>query len=139
LASKQRYKNAHPDKDVSYYAKNGEHIRQKMRNRNAQDPESNRSRVKRWRKEHPLERSVQRARRRARKLGASGTCSAAQLRARIALYGGLCWVPGCGKAYEAIDHVIPLAKGGSNWPSNLRPICTYHNSQKHTRSWAEFA
>jgi 5-methylcytosine-specific restriction endonuclease McrA len=23
-----------------------------------------------------------------------------------------------------MDHVKPLAQGGSNWPANLRPICT---------------
>lgn len=82
---------------------------------------------------HPEQKRHHTRQRRARKLGAPGTCSAAQLQARIALYGGLCWVPGCGKAYEAIDHIIPLAKGGSNWPSNLRPICKHHNSVKGSK------
>lgn len=70
------------------------------------------------------------ARRRAHKAGAKGQCSAQQLQARIDFYGGKCWFAECGKEYEAIDHVIPLSGGGTNWPANLRPICTKHNSIK---------
>jgi len=86
--------------------------------------------VSRWTKEHPEQKRHSTRRRRASKLGAAGACTAEQLQARVALYGGRCYIKGCGKAYEAIDHVIPLAKGGSNWPSNLRPICKHHNSVK---------
>jgi 5-methylcytosine-specific restriction endonuclease McrA len=77
-------------------------------------------------------------RRRALKEGASGTCNKTQLRSRIDVFGGRCWVPGCGKTYEEIDHVIPLSKGGTNWPVNLRPICKKHNCQKHDKNWRDF-
>ena len=66
--------------------------------------------------------------RRAREKGASGTTTPAQLEARIAFYGDRCWV--CHGPFEAVDHVIPLARGGSNWPANLRPICRSCNSSK---------
>lgn len=74
-----------------------------------------------------------------RKKSAPGRCTTEQMRARIAMFGGKCWVPGCGKDFEAVDHVIPLAGGGSNWPANLRPICWSHNSVKGARSWRRVA
>lgn len=76
---------------------------------------------------------------RRRKSKAEGACSAAQLRARINMFGGKCWFPKCGKDFEAIDHVIPLSDGGTNWPANLRPICWRHNSIKGAQSWRLFA
>lgn len=71
-------------------------------------------------------------RRQANKRGASGDATPTQIAARVALWGGKCWM--CGAAYEHIDHVKPLAKGGSNWPANLRPACAHCNSSKRD-SW----
>lgn len=62
---------------------------------------------------------------------ALGKTSAKALRLRIAYYDGLCWI--CSKPYEAVDHVKPLSKGGSNWPANLRPICRDCNSRKASK------
>lgn len=94
---------------------------------------------RRWWRENRDKARVYKLRRRALKSNAAGTCTAEQLQARIAFYGGLCWVPGCRKPYEAVDHVIALSKGGSNWAANLRPICKHHNSQKGARDWRPFA
>lgn len=66
--------------------------------------------------------------RRDRKRGAVGDCSLEQLRARIAYYGGLCWM--CGAEADTIDHVIPISGGGTEWPANLRPACRSCNSSK---------
>lgn len=65
----------------------------------------------------------------ARFAGAAGFFSEQQIRARVEFYGGICWI--CRAVpYQAIDHVKPLARGGSNWPSNLRPVCRECNSRK---------
>jgi hypothetical protein len=70
--------------------------------------------------------------RRRLELLAAGRATAAQIKARVEFYGGLCWI--CRTApYQAIDHVKPLARGGSNWPANLRPACKSCNSRKGAR------
>lgn len=69
---------------------------------------------------------------RARKLDAPGVASVDAILARIAYYGGRCWVCRSADARE-VDHVKPLTKGGSNWPANLRPICRSCNARKGNR------
>jgi 5-methylcytosine-specific restriction endonuclease McrA len=64
----------------------------------------------------------------SRKRNAPGHTTIQGLRARIAYYGWRCWM--CGAAWEEIDHVIPLVRGGSNWPANLRPACGRCNGRK---------
>jgi len=79
---------------------------------------------------------AKRARRRTREAGNKGDASAEQIAARIEYYGGLCYL--CGRPYEHIDHVIPVTRGGSNWPANLRPICAEHNRTKGNKVLLEF-
>lgn len=82
--------------------------------------------------EHDLARQATKRRRRRRWLEAPGLATQTQVDARVAFYGDLCWM--CRVApWEAIDHVKPLAKGGSNWPANLRPACRACNSAKGAR------
>jgi 5-methylcytosine-specific restriction endonuclease McrA len=85
-----------------------------------------------------ISKKLEKMKYRARQKMAKGICTANDLRARVALYGGRCWVPGCGKEFEEIDHVIPLSKGGTNWPSNLRPICKACNASKGAMTYGEW-
>ena len=68
-------------------------------------------------------------RRRAAQRNASGVLTIEKVRQRMALYGNRCYL--CGQGATAMDHVKPLSRGGSNWPSNLRPVCKSCNSRKH--------
>jgi 5-methylcytosine-specific restriction endonuclease McrA len=74
--------------------------------------------------------------RRKRRYQAPGHCSSAQLHARWLYYGNHCYICRC--RATATDHVIPLSRGGSNWPANLRPICKSCNSHKNNKTLAEF-
>jgi len=71
------------------------------------------------------------SRRYERMLSAAGKATKGQIRARWEYYGDKCYI--CGTEAEATDHVKPLAKDGSNWPANLRPICKRCNSKKRDK------
>jgi hypothetical protein len=60
-----------------------------------------------------------------------------QLLEKIAYWGNACWI--CGGAWEHVDHVKPLGKGGAHILSNLRPACRKCNQSKHAKwSMAEY-
>jgi 5-methylcytosine-specific restriction endonuclease McrA len=62
----------------------------------------------------------------------NGQCTPEQLAARIAYYGGRCWLCG-GESADTIDHVKPRSAGGPDWPSNLRPAHRRCNSKKRAK------
>lgn len=64
----------------------------------------------------------------ARRAQAPGTATVEQLQARWDFYGGRCYL--CGDPAVEWDHVLPLARGGSDWPSNQRPSCGPCNRSK---------
>lgn len=70
-------------------------------------------------------------RRRASKLGAIGYTTKEKLADRVAYYGGKCYL--CGEPWEHMDHVIPLSRGGTHWPSNIRPACAPCNRRKYNK------
>jgi hypothetical protein len=49
-----------------------------------------------------------------------------------------CAVDGCTNADITLDHVIPIARGGSHGVGNIQPLCGWHNSVKGARLWIEF-
>lgn len=107
---------------------------------NARWYEANTARVKqnvvRWRRDNHARHLWHNRTRRARQNGAAGTASPEQVAARVAYFGGRCSY--CGGAYEHLDHVIPLSRGGSNWPANLRPSCIKCNTQKGAKTYFEW-
>lgn len=73
----------------------------------------------------------------ARERTASGTYTAAQCLARIIFYGWCCAYcrTSLTTATLEMDHVIPISKGGTNWPSNLVPACRPCNRRKSDKLW----
>jgi 5-methylcytosine-specific restriction endonuclease McrA len=84
-----------------------------------------------WGRNHAEEQAQFARVRRARKQAAAGECSLQARMARIAYYGERCYL--CGAPYEQMDHVIPLSRGGSEWPANQRPVCARCNFRKNDR------
>lgn len=103
------------------------------------NPELMSERAKRYAKAHPEKLQVLRCRRRARNRNAAGFCSSLQLKWRLEYHGYKCVY--CGKDVRKnchVDHMIPLSKGGSNWPSNLVPSCPTCNNSKHAKTYKEY-
>lgn len=74
---------------------------------------------------------------RARKLNAEGQYSASDVKRIFSAQKGRCAC--CGKKKKlTVDHIVPLTKGGSNWPRNLQGLCLNCNSQKNARDPIEF-
>jgi 5-methylcytosine-specific restriction endonuclease McrA len=72
------------------------------------------------------------AARRARKKKAKGRYSVGDILALLEASNGICFYcpADISGGKHTIDHFIPLSRGGSNWPSNIRMACVNCNSMK---------
>lgn len=94
---------------------------------------------KRWAKNNPDKVRARTLRRVARRKGAEGTHTAEDV---LALYEEQCGrCAYCGiTLYDQyhVDHVIPLDKGGSDWPENLLLACPFCNCSKANKMLEEW-
>ena len=95
-----------------------------------------RAAAQRYAKKFPEKQKARVHRRRARVKNAPGAFNADQIKQVVSLFGGKCAY--CGGAYEAIDHVVPLSRGGTNYIANIRPCCTTCNSSKGSKLLSEW-
>lgn len=92
-----------------------------------------------WRKANPNRDRVRNQRRRIRKLQAEGTHTTEDIQRQYQAQKGRCyWCSAkVGDTYH-VDHVIPLSRGGSNWPENLViacPTCNISKGYKLPHEW----
>lgn len=103
------------------------------------DHEANRARVKAWRIANPDAYIAQLHLRRSRKLGADGSYGPEDVQRMLQTQNGLCNGCACDiRLKYTVDHMMPLSRGGSNWPSNLQLLCKRCNSAKNNRSMEEW-
>lgn len=116
------------------YEKHGEKVRERVRLRleaeRLRDPKAAYRRTRAW-----VEANPERARLTAhnsyvlRRGAPSIPFTDEQFLARMAFFGNCCWM--CGGAFEQVDHVKPLARGGWHALMNLRPACRSCNASKN--------
>jgi 5-methylcytosine-specific restriction endonuclease McrA len=143
-ANERRWREANPEKAKAirravlrkWREQHPEKSREAARRQRRANPNAKRAAEKKWRQANPHKLAAKFARRRAVARGANGRCTAEQIAERAKVYGEVCAY--CGGKYETIDHVIPLARGGSNWPANLRPACKRCNSSKGDKLLSEW-
>jgi 5-methylcytosine-specific restriction endonuclease McrA len=113
------------------------------RRRRYANAKERRSQVAReWRRANPERAKIHAtqgtARRRALLAGAVGIYTAGDIARIFASQNNRCAACGA-EARLTIDHVVPLSKGGSNWPENIQGLCGPCNSSKRDRLMADFA
>ncbi len=87
---------------------------------------------KSWSEKNPFDSRIRTAKRVARKMNAEGFYKVEDIEKLFSLQKGKCVY--CFKSIKKsfqVDHVVPLARGGSNWPSNLVLACKPCNNKKH--------
>lgn len=102
------------------------------------NPEKARARKRRWELNHPEYNNNKRA---ARMDTAEGLFTATDVKRLRASQGNGCAAcRACLDDGYHIDHVMPLARGGSNWPDNLQLLCPPCNRRKSSKDpyvWAQ--
>ncbi len=141
-SSRAKYRAENREKVMASHAKwaqsNPEKVKARGAKYRAENPEKVKASKAKWRAENPEKMKGYNHSRRARKQNAPGTFTAEQLKARFDYHGNRCVYCLC-EGSMTLEHQIPLARGGSNWPSNLVPACGKCNYTKNDKTPSEFA
>lgn len=95
--------------------------------------------ARKWRNANPEKRRAISSRHKAAKRNADGRFTDADIHAMLNEQEGRCVY--CRRDISdcyTVDHVIPLSRGGSNWPQNLQLLCASCNSSKKDRTHDEY-
>lgn len=90
-------------------------------------------------KNHPHRRAASYGARRAREKNVEGKFSPNDVLSLLDQQNYQCvYCKTCLKEYYEVDHIMPISKGGSNWPSNLQCLCRNCNRRKSSKDPIEF-
>lgn len=143
-ANREKYREARKAYGAAYYAANREKLRAAEAARKAAHPGRDAVRSAKWRSAHPeqarLLRRVSQARRRARIRNLDGICTRQDIQQIYQEQKGRCAYcrEKVGEDYH-LDHIQPLAKGGSNHRRNIQITCPGCNLSKNSRDPIDFA
>ncbi len=137
LARQREYRILYPNRGKERYRKHRAAFRDQLNERSRQwyaaHSEIHNQRSRDWARRNPQKRLSYVHTRRARRLDNGGRYTLDQWEELKQLYGFKCLC--CGEVKPlTIDHVIPIAKGGSNDISNIQPLCMRCNRSKATKT-----
>jgi 5-methylcytosine-specific restriction endonuclease McrA len=135
----EAHKAKRQEKHHAWKASNKEYISEYNKQFRRDHPELMKARRHAEHVKYPHVTRIQGIRRRARLRGAEGHHTFDDIRAQYKSQNGRCWW--CGKSVGDtyhVDHLVPLARGGSNWPNNLVIACPMCNSSKSAKLPHEF-
>lgn len=128
-------------KSKRYYTENYEAVRAQMRGYRQRNITKARAETEAWQKANPERFATSKRNRRARKKQAAGSHSAADISDIFKLQRGLCGYcqASLRRNTPQVDHIVALARGGSNDRRNLQLLCRPCNTAKHATDPIVFA
>lgn len=131
--AKERY--ASIDKDSSEYAE----LLRRSREYAKHNPKKVLETQRDWRKRNPAKLKEYKHRRRALEAEAPGEFTAADIIRKVQEQEGCClYCDAQGWSSLTVDHMTPLSRGGSNFPSNIAMACLSCNTSKGAMTAEEF-
>lgn len=95
--------------------------------------QSNQEKIREWKRNNKERAVVLQQKRKATQKGNGGSFSVEEWTCLKNMFGNYCLCCGRRDMVLAVDHVIPISKGGKNTVDNLQPLCTSCNSKKRTK------
>lgn len=122
-------------KDRENYRRNREKILRRSSAWCKAHPESVRRTKKKWIAKNRERHRTNQQRYESKLRGAAGYHTYQQWMARVKYYGWCCKYCRKELTFRTLeqDHIIPITKGGSNWPANLAPACRSCNASKSNK------
>lgn len=140
--SQRQWRLKNPDKVKAKkkreYERHRDKIIQASRDWREKFPEKMKAALRNWNATHKEQRNALNRRTKAKRRQAPGTHTAEDVALQFRSQKGLCWWCGCKLDPDNyhVDHRIPLARGGTNWPNNICASCPKCNMSKNDRfSW----
>jgi 5-methylcytosine-specific restriction endonuclease McrA len=133
------YRKRNPTVDRDYYEKNKNILIPRMVEYNRRNKESYLAKMRAWRKANPEKVQVWVRNRRAKLKGLSGSHTLADILALMNIQRGKCVYCRCDitKSYQ-VDHIVPVARGGTNDKANLQLLCKPCNLDKRDKDPVEY-
>jgi 5-methylcytosine-specific restriction endonuclease McrA len=130
LRSKERARDYLRQKQKEWYEANKEKHNQQSKQWAKDNPEKRKEIVKRCADKHPEYKKTIRTNRRALEAKAEGKYTTREWLDLCTKYNYKCLARGKDEKLTK-DHIVPLSNGGTNYISNIQPLCHSCNTSKH--------